>query len=424
MEKATWAKREPKVLRVSKGLVTPQRWTNRAPQRIERLFCQARHEELRDYCELLVHRSDASHNKTVDSIAAKALFFHARSHYYQGQWQAVSESLKKLFHYLPNHADAHYLAADNARMAGDTVAARDYLEALYPKSKRLKTWLYMAELVQTPDDWKRMQRCIKHALQLKKIPEFNPSLNDYFAKGAQRGGDFTVAKSYWRQNLKDAIQNSESFRVRSRKVNFSVLEASQALTDIKAALSLAGIPMFLVSGTLLGCMREGGLLGHDHDIDIGIWDDINPQKLIEIISQAGVFHLLPQRYSGCLRVKHINSTAIDVFTHYRERHTYWHGGGKVRWHNSAFTLKQHKFLAQYYFVPEDHDTYLTENYGEWRISQHTFDSTLDTPNAEVLCEEELILHVYQQCYKAVVNNRANQIERYRTLLASLGEQSI
>lgn len=422
MAKAIWAKRVPKALKISKVLVNTQRWFNRAPQRIDRLFHQARHEELRRYCEALAQRSIRRDHRTLDDIATKALFFHAKSHYYQGQWEQAAASLEKLFHYLPWHADGRYLAADTERLAGNHQAARRHLEVLYPHCKRLKTWLYLAELVQTPDDWQRMQHCMQHAHQLQRLPTYHPSLNDYFAKGAQRGGDYTAAKTYWRKNIVEAkALASLHTQPPARRVDFSVIEASDALADIQKILSSAGIQVFLVSGTLLGCMREGGLLGHDHDIDIGIWDSVDPQHLAKVVAQAGRFHLLPQRHQGCLRAKHLNGIAIDIFTHYREPTSYWHGGVKVRWHNTPFGLKQQKFLASHYWVPDDHNTYLTENYGDWKVAQRTFDSTLDTPNAEILCEQELVLHVYQQYFKAINSQKVPQIERYQSLLVTLGE---
>ena len=46
------------------------------------------------------------------------------------------------------------------------------------------------------------------------------------------------------------------------------------LRDFYEASSEVGIRPFLMWGTLLGCVREGRLLRHDNDIDLGIlWSD-------------------------------------------------------------------------------------------------------------------------------------------------------
>lgn len=416
-----WRKRTQAAFGISKILIEPQRWLANGAQKCERLLTQARHQELQLLCQRL-YQASSIRQKQLDKTGQKALFYLAKSHYYQGDWEQTAATLERLFHYEPWFADARYLAADSARLEGNKEAAWQHLAQLYPHSKRLKTWLYMAELVQTPDEWAAMQDYVRHAQQLHCAPAYHPSLADYLAKGAQRGGDFAQAIQHWQDTLArvSAQRMPRSLR-RPRRVDFSVVNASEALKDVKNALESAGIPMFLVSGTLLGCVRNGGLLGHDHDIDIGVWDDVSPERLIEVTSQAGMFHLLPQRHKGCLRVKHLNGIAIDIFTHYREPTTYWHGGVKVRWHNVPFELASRKFLGQHYLIPADFDTYLTENYGDWRVAQHTFDSTLDTPNAEILCERELVIHAYQQCYRALLTGRLALIERYRKLLQELKE---
>lgn len=415
-----WTKRTQAAFSITKVLVEPQRWFAYGAQKCERLLMQGRHQELQTLCQRLAQTSQRQ--KQLDKTAQKALFYLAKSHYYQGDWEQTTATLERLFYYAPWQADARYLAADTARLNNQKETAWYHLAQLYPHSKRLKTWLYMAELVQSPKEWADMQGYLRHAQQIHCAPAYHPSLSDYLAKGAQRGGDFEQATFYWRDTLARAsAQRIPKGVLRQRRVDFSVLNASQALEDVKKALDSADIPMFLVSGTLLGCIREGGLMGHDHDIDIGIWDNVCPERLIEVTSQAGMFHLLPQRHKGCLRIKHLNGVAIDIFTHYREPTTYWHGGVKVRWHNTPFELMSRKFLGQHYLIPADYDSYLTENYGDWRVTQHTFDSTLDTPNAEILCDRELTIHAYQQCFRALTTGREAQLTRYRELLQQLNE---
>src|SRR5690606_37477131 len=55
--------------------------------------------------------------------------------------------------------------------------------------------------------------------------------------------------------------------------------ARQALLDLRSDLSRADVKFFLVSGTLLGCVREGNILGHDKDIDVGVMEDVDFEKV-------------------------------------------------------------------------------------------------------------------------------------------------
>ena len=71
-------------------------------------------------------------------------------------------------------------------------------------------------------------------------------------------------------------------------------------------------------------------------------------------------------------------------------------GGKAKWYNTLFELKEYEFLGEKYFGAKDSNLYLTENYGEdWRIPKTSFDNVLDTPNAIIINDDLYILHLYK-----------------------------
>jgi hypothetical protein len=94
---------------------------------------------------------------------------------------------------------------------------------------------------------------------------------------------------------------------------------------LKEILNKNRIEFFLVSGTLLGCVRDRKMLKHDKDIDIGIWSNTKLSLLLKIISSSGIFDVSPMRTPHSLRIKHVNGTSIDIFYHYRTETSYWHG---------------------------------------------------------------------------------------------------
>lgn len=102
---------------------------------------------------------------------------------------------------------------------------------------------------------------------------------------------------------------------------------------------------------------------------------------------------MPQRSPHCLRVRHVNGTPIDIFTHYRDKNDFWHGGVKVSWHNSPFTLKEIQFKGIPVLIPDNPETYLEENYGkDWKLPKEKFDSAVDCPNLKIENEYELRIH--------------------------------
>ncbi len=45
------------------------------------------------------------------------------------------------------------------------------------------------------------------------------------------------------------------------------------LPEVVRVFDLLGIPFWLDQGTLLGLVRDGRLLEHDHDLDLGLWEE-------------------------------------------------------------------------------------------------------------------------------------------------------
>jgi hypothetical protein len=333
-------------------------------------------------------------------------------------------SLQRLLHLKPDQPDAVYLLAEGAVLLGERETAWQALEQIARASKRLKTWLSMAQLVRNPADFDRLLTNWRRAKDAGLAPAFQKDVNDYIANGALRCGNYDVAREIWRGNLLGVAKIKGGFAALTPgKSNYSSARAEIALADLKRVFLAAGIPMFLVSGTLLGCVREGRLLSHDKDIDVGIWEDVPREHLLSTLHTCGLFYVLASRAPEIIRIKHVNGIAADVFYHYREENDYWHGGVKVKWHNKPFTLIERAFLGEYYLVPEDHDTYLTENYGDWRTSKINFDSAYDTPNAEILNNDELAIHTFKMLLRYLISRDAPQVVLYLQRLEQLGELS-
>lgn len=168
--------------------------------------------------------------------------------------------------------------------------------------------------------------------------------------------------------------------------------AGTALADLQEALGQKGIEFFLISGTLLGCVRENQLLGHDKDVDIGVFGSVSLDTVRSAVSSSLKMKEREIGSADCLYVRHVNGVMIDIFRHYEEGGKVWHGGIKTRWWNTPFELRQTQFLGHQFAVPSDPDLYLTENYGDWQTPVTLFDTFLDTPNMEVTDEDVLTLY--------------------------------
>jgi len=182
----------------------------------------------------------------------------------------------------------------------------------------------------------------------------------------------------------------------SRRPDFPITNAHTALSDFAALFPIVNYPWFLISGTFLGLVREGNFLAHDYDIDLGILSGhIDFDAVADTLDNSPNFTLRRfdmhhfstrngDRTPVLLKVTHYLGVHIDLFIHYREGDIIWHGSSLHRWNNSAFNLSEYDFHGLKVLGPEDEETYLTENYGAWRVPVVDFNCTTDTPNMSIV----------------------------------------
>ena len=124
------------------------------------------------------------------------------------------------------------------------------------------------------------------------------------------------------------------------------------------------IPYYLDTGTLLGCIRENGLMEKDTDVDITIhlsyWDKLNSIDFKK-------YGLKRTRTQSCKKKGYIISVKIENTNMYCDIYA-----------NPAFPqLDVKKMDNKNYCIPINSDLYLTQLYGNWEIpsSKHA-----DWPN--------------------------------------------
>lgn len=198
-----------------------------------------------------------------------------------------------------------------------------------------------------------------------------------------------------------------------------------ALNDLNVELDKLGVKAFLISGTLLGYLRDGNFIPWDKDIDVGVLTaSIQPSALEHAFDRSTEFLVRRLDFNAeRLRVNHVNGIMIDIFPHYAGSDgKVWHDGTATRWWNSPFDLTEIGFLGTRQFVPSDPERYLDENYGSWRVPDPNFDARLDAPNAEVTDQAYLDTLQYFALLDAVVRGNRVKRQRYVGLLRELGER--
>tara|TARA_R110002167_G_C12705210_1_gene654300 strand:+ start:10115 stop:11260 length:1146 start_codon:yes stop_codon:yes gene_type:complete len=172
----------------------------------------------------------------------------------------------------------------------------------------------------------------------------------------------------------------------------------QARATLQAAARLMqslDMPWYIVSGTFLGAVREGDFLSHDYDIDIGVHtEDFDHARFVSGLRADPAFCLVhiddytdlrdpdltPVQVPALYKVMHSSGVEVDIFLHHLEDGQRWHGSARHRWWNVAFETTPYDLAGLTVFGPADANTYLRENYGDWRTPKTAFDCSTGTPN--------------------------------------------
>lgn len=300
-----------------------------------------------------------------------------------------------------------------------------------------RLWNELWSLMRSPDDYARIR--VLWLESSKKCHHRVPVLRTV-ARAASVAGEHEDARHLLRKAILRARGHQRRPTVQARRYSQRSMararlwlpgqhrdafsrRAHEALRDLNLELSRLGVRGFLISGTLLGLVREGRFISWDKDIDLGFFtSEIVPEDLEMAFEQHPDFDVRRLDFSSDrMRVQHVNGMSIDVFPHYMDGDRVWHDGTTTRWWNRPFELRETEFLGESTFVPDHAEQYLDENYGEWQEPNPDFDARIDAPNVEVTDEVFLDTLLYFELLRAIAFARKVKIGRYRDLLRDRGE---
>jgi len=310
-------------------------------------------------------------------VLAQALFNEFRADDYYVGLRKAARFARFLWAKFDVFDDPFFDFTMNAN-AAELAALRRHLErhrGRMPQAQHLTDWLYI------------QAACIH--LALKEGQQADALINEFYAVANKALSSVEVGEA------------ATTVNKASKEEDFSQADAQQALQDIARVLPHEEWPWYVVSGTFLGLHREGGFLAHDYDIDLGInAEEVDVAALLAVLQNGQQFvvskldyhyevlrnnegqRYLRQRLS-IIKLIHKNGLQLDLFVHYTENGSCWHGSSIHRWENTPFSLVARELEGVPVLAPANADLYLTENYGDWRTPVKEFDCTTGTPNLVV-----------------------------------------
>ena len=170
---------------------------------------------------------------------------------------------------------------------------------------------------------------------------------------------------------------------------------NDTLLKFGSFLDEINLPFILTCGTLLGYIREGHLLDHDHDVDVAVWDeDITSNMTAKIMGNQD-FNEYTKGEAGS-EISLVNKLTeyihFDIFTINKKNDKAFFNpreGKCLVWDYDVLDKnkwKKVKFLDREFYIPGKPKTFLREYYGPtWKIPQNVY-TWQTAPNYKLLNE--------------------------------------
>lgn len=129
------------------------------------------------------------------------------------------------------------------------------------------------------------------------------------------------------------------------------------------------------SGTCLGAVRENDFIGHDPDIDVGIFGSEKTHLITLALAKRGfkILHIFGEKGNGYEIAVARDGVKVDLFFYDLQDDkmvlSLWVRGKQVFLDHSAIlfeNLAKIEFLGRKMPIPNPVEQYLTERYGDWR----------------------------------------------------------
>lgn len=171
------------------------------------------------------------------------------------------------------------------------------------------------------------------------------------------------------------------------------------IAEATAALAAMRIRPFLMSGTLLGIIRDGEFMAHDYDVDLGLLPGNDIESARQALDGSPTF-AAEVRHDRVV-AEHTSGATLDVFLHVERDGLYWHRTEIHEWWNTPFDLVDHDVGDRTYLIPDDPERYLDENYGSWRRPAPFYDISFDTPNRRYRHDPAALRFLHSRCVQAI-----------------------
>jgi phosphorylcholine metabolism protein LicD len=144
-------------------------------------------------------------------------------------------------------------------------------------------------------------------------------------------------------------------------------QSTECLLKVKEIFDRHDIRFWLVGGTLLGAVRDGGFIPWDKDIDLAIYEEDAPRLLppIKELEDFGLKVIRTNNIDNTFQVKK-NMICIAFANNRRYRQKMWRWWRFYEPFDVYSELTTCQFLDTEFLIPSKYEQYLKVHYGDWQ----------------------------------------------------------
>lgn len=203
-------------------------------------------------------------------------------------------------------------------------------------------------------------------------------------------GEFKEAQRVGISMIEDLLNRPFLKKGFKKRAKFDSDACLVALRRTYEVLDVNGINPFLISGTLLGMVREGKIFDHDKDFDLGVIGWEKQFEVFEVLYKSEEFNVDIRGVQGqktyILSARHKSTgIAFDVFFLHPAEEKFIYGinfklGFTLKFRFNEFSLVKRKFGSDVFRIPAQPARFLSEKYGDgWSQKDPTYDVVLRSP---------------------------------------------
>ena len=323
-----------------------------------------------------------------------------------GRMEEAALCYQKAIGINPNYADAYGNLGNTFKALGrlqEAVQCYQRMIALLPNQAAVHSNLgsVLRDLGEVEGALEHHQKAVELA------PDFAPAHNS-LANTHKERGELEPAIAHYQQALTALMQGVP--QQATAKAPMDTASAQAALRATKTALDAANIPFFLAFGTLLGIVRDGDLLPHDKDLDIGLAWDVSRKEAIAAMEAderfAKAFPGADGAEKDAWNITFVHTETgieIDLFFFKPDGGDVlaglYHRPTPLHWRFAAFETKEIDYLGAKWPAPAVPETFLEAIYGpEWQTPDVGFDSLLQGHNRNPEAENVAICFAYNRLF--------------------------